>query len=159
MQPVFTQVPPNALRSTIATFMPAADNRAANGGPACPVPMMIASNFCMALPRRFRLSRSGASFDRFYIEAHRLVEDHPFERIEFALPGRALDCGARVGEPGLPTHPDPRCAEIDVLRVILVFEPRRKQSDHVHLRQASIAGELAHLRRAARIRGDVFQEL
>src|SRR5258705_11752063 len=44
MQPVFTQVPPNSLRSMIATFLPAAARRRANGGPACPVPMRIASN-------------------------------------------------------------------------------------------------------------------
>jgi hypothetical protein len=43
MQPVLTQVPPNNLRSTIATFCPAAAKRCARNGPACPVPMMIAS--------------------------------------------------------------------------------------------------------------------
>ncbi len=43
MQPVLTQVPPKAPRSTTATFMPAAESRAARAGPACPVPMMIAS--------------------------------------------------------------------------------------------------------------------
>src|SRR6516165_10877476 len=43
MQPVFTQVPPNHLRSIIATFIPALVSRWARKGPACPVPMMIAS--------------------------------------------------------------------------------------------------------------------
>ena len=43
MQPLLTQVPPKRLRSMIATFIPAAANRTASGGPACPVPMMIAS--------------------------------------------------------------------------------------------------------------------
>jgi hypothetical protein len=43
MHPVFTQVPPKRPRSMIATFMPAAVSRPARGGPACPVPMMIAS--------------------------------------------------------------------------------------------------------------------
>ncbi len=43
MQPVLTQVPPTAPRSTIATFMPAAERRAASAGPAWPVPMMMAS--------------------------------------------------------------------------------------------------------------------
>ncbi|CAJ6558150.1 Uncharacterised protein [Burkholderia pseudomallei] len=33
MQPVFTQVPPKRPRSTTATFMPAAESRAASGGP------------------------------------------------------------------------------------------------------------------------------
>src|SRR5262245_48384308 len=43
MHPVFTHVPPNLWRSMMATVMPAATNRAAKDGPACPVPMMIAS--------------------------------------------------------------------------------------------------------------------
>ena len=43
MQPVLTQVPPNSLRSTMATFMPAAVRRPAREGPAWPVPMMMAS--------------------------------------------------------------------------------------------------------------------
>src|ERR1700732_109878 len=49
MQPVFTQVPPNNFRSMTATFMPVSTKRAASDGPACPVPMMMASNFCIFL--------------------------------------------------------------------------------------------------------------
>src|SRR5215469_12747786 len=43
VHPVLTQVPPNSLRSTIATFIPASLKRPARGAPACPVPTMIAS--------------------------------------------------------------------------------------------------------------------
>src|SRR5271169_4476400 len=43
VHPVFTHVPPNSLRSTIATFIPASLKRPASDGPACPVPTMIAS--------------------------------------------------------------------------------------------------------------------
>jgi len=43
MQPVFTHVPPNRCRSTMATDIPALDKRLARGGLAWPVPMMIAS--------------------------------------------------------------------------------------------------------------------
>ena len=46
MQPVLTQVPPNSLRSTSATFMPARGQPAGEGGPACPAPMMMASKLC-----------------------------------------------------------------------------------------------------------------
>jgi hypothetical protein len=43
MQPVLTQVPPNAPRSMTATVLPAAASRRASEGPAYPVPMMMAS--------------------------------------------------------------------------------------------------------------------
>src|SRR5437868_2683401 len=43
MHPVLTHVPPNLWRSIMATAIPALANRAASGGPACPVPIMIAS--------------------------------------------------------------------------------------------------------------------
>src|SRR5438093_6896376 len=54
VRPVLTQVPPKSLRSTTATFIPAAVKRFARFGPACPVPMMIASNCVVmhALSRR-----------------------------------------------------------------------------------------------------------
>src|SRR5690242_19336085 len=44
VHPVFTQVPPNNLRSTNATFMPEFASRFASGGPAWPAPTTIASN-------------------------------------------------------------------------------------------------------------------
>src|SRR5436305_1274411 len=50
MQPVLTQVPPNSLRSITATCIPAPAVRAASDGPACPVPITIASK---ALPTSF----------------------------------------------------------------------------------------------------------
>src|SRR5215472_7043109 len=43
MQPLLTQVPPNLLRSIIATFIPASASRTARDGPAWPVPITIAS--------------------------------------------------------------------------------------------------------------------
>src|SRR5437667_10586759 len=50
MQPVLTQVPPKNLRSMTATFIPAPASLPARDGPACPVPMMIASCLRMAPP-------------------------------------------------------------------------------------------------------------
>src|SRR5207237_582491 len=43
MQPLLTQVPPNRLRSIIATFIPVSASRTARDGPAWPVPITIAS--------------------------------------------------------------------------------------------------------------------
>ena len=45
MQPTLTQVPPNYCLSMTAVFQPDLAMRAANAGPAWPVPMTIASNF------------------------------------------------------------------------------------------------------------------
>src|SRR5438105_12489977 len=44
MQPLLTQVPPNRLRSIIATFIPVSASRTARDGPAWPVPITIASH-------------------------------------------------------------------------------------------------------------------
>src|SRR5450432_4212164 len=50
MQHVLTQVPPNSLRSMIATFFPVPARRRAKEGPACPVPIMIASYEVLMAP-------------------------------------------------------------------------------------------------------------
>jgi hypothetical protein len=76
VQPVLTHVPPNSLRSMIATFIPAALKRPARGGPACPVPTMIASyafdinrSFLTLLPRQF--ARFLREFRRCALRVHR----------------------------------------------------------------------------------------
>src|SRR4030095_10421239 len=43
MQPLLTQVPPNRLRSIIATFIPVSASRTARDGAVCPVQITIAS--------------------------------------------------------------------------------------------------------------------
>jgi len=43
VQPVLMQVPPNNLRSMMATLRPACVRRPASEGPAWPAPMMMAS--------------------------------------------------------------------------------------------------------------------
>src|SRR4051812_14067671 len=61
MHPVLMHVPPNLCLSIIATLIPAAEKRAAKDGPAWPVPMMMASNFCVItviLPVSVSLSES-----------------------------------------------------------------------------------------------------
>src|SRR3954452_15017051 len=44
IHPVLTHVPPTSLRSITATLCPVSVSLPASGGPACPAPMMIASN-------------------------------------------------------------------------------------------------------------------
>ena len=59
MHPLLTQVPPKRLRSMIATFIPAPASRTASGGPACPVPMMIASYvIVITIPQSVQLAYS-----------------------------------------------------------------------------------------------------
>ena len=50
MQPLLTQVPPMSLRSMIAVLRPAVASRTASDGPACPVPMTMASKRSVMFP-------------------------------------------------------------------------------------------------------------
>ena len=56
-------------------------------------------------------------------------------------------------------HADAVRAEVDVLGVVLAFEPRRQQAHDMHLRAAAIACELAHLRAVAHILGKPLDQL
>ncbi len=60
---MLTQVPPNILRSAIATFIPAPASRNAKDGPAWPVPITIASNsgMCGTAGQAAALSQAGAN--------------------------------------------------------------------------------------------------
>src|SRR3954465_5405513 len=117
MQPVLTQVPPNCLRSTSATFIPVAVSRAAKEGPACPAPMtMVSKNW-------FMVARSGAdmcaAFDAAHTpqarmgvrgsgpsQAHAL--EAPVAKLVFLIP--SLDrCAIPLLRPShAPTAPQPR---------------------------------------------------
>src|SRR6478672_5077168 len=66
MQPVLTQVPPNRLRSIIATLNPAPASRTASGGPACPVPITIAS-YVVAICYLHQAVCCSYSMLRFYL--------------------------------------------------------------------------------------------
>src|SRR5262249_45235123 len=52
----------------------------------------------------------------------------------------------RIGVTRLPATANARRAEIDVLGVVLVVEPRRKQANHVHARQATVLAQLRNAR-------------
>src|SRR5215470_10969204 len=65
MQPLLTQVPPNRLRSIIATFIPVPASRTARDGPAWPVPITIASYLVAIGIPPFRL-RSSIIFQGSY---------------------------------------------------------------------------------------------
>src|SRR4029434_5376329 len=90
MHPVFTHEPPNLWRSIIATAMPAAANRAAKGGPAWPVPMMMASK-CRVIGRSLRQLFAGLLLHH--------VLGIPLRPVRIALPGALLVlamCGLRT---------------------------------------------------------------
>ena len=62
-----------ALRSTMATFMPAPERRAASAGPACPVPITIASN-CLFMDRSLSVwSTDRQSHRRFSLSSNDFI--------------------------------------------------------------------------------------
>src|SRR5262245_55506781 len=144
----------------MATRWPRSASRCASAGPACPVPMMIASKLGMALPPflservlarvarqrgRLRGVRFAQAAAPHFLEQWRavgLVQDYALEGIEAAFPGRRGERGPRMRIARLPAPGDTVPAEVDVLGVILVPEPRRQQPHHVHLRRAAEAGKL-----------------
>src|SRR5678815_2711103 len=65
MQPLLTQVPPNRLRSIIATFIPVPASRTARDGPAWPVPITIAS-YLVAIGHTSAPAYSRLQFSGFY---------------------------------------------------------------------------------------------
>jgi len=87
------------------------------------------------------------------------VQDDAFDRVEFSLPRRQLQRfhGGLVA--GLPARRDSSWGEIDVLGVILIFYPRREQTNDVHLRHAAIAGEIAHRLAVSQLRRNLLNQL
>src|SRR5262245_4328427 len=61
-----------------------------------------------------------------------LVQDHPIEWIELAIPRRLLEHARGLGVARLPALADAGGAEVDVLGVILVLKLRREQPHHMH---------------------------
>src|SRR5262245_30740993 len=72
---------------------------------------------------------------------HGLVQDHAFERITVVLPRLSLNGAHRIGVTCLPALADAVRAEVDVLGMVLIAEPRREQLHDVHARQAAVLGE------------------
>src|SRR5262245_33575464 len=163
----------------MATRWPRSASRWASDGPACPVPMMIASKLGMALPplhlvrRALRRSSSELRCARGrwqrqaaapgFLQGWRaggLVQDNALEGIEAAFPGCRGDRGLRVAVTRLPAPGDTLTAEIDVLAVILMGEAWRQQPHDVHLRRAAEAGKLGDAgRRALRLGNKAHQFL
>src|ERR1044071_9854813 len=89
MQPVLTHVPPNSLRSTIATFIPAPASRTASDGPACPVPMTIAT-YLVDIEYALQLVRVVSAF-RADVEKS---FSSPREEVRLRLHAEAMRCCA-----------------------------------------------------------------
>src|SRR5580658_284249 len=108
VHPVFTHVPPNSLRSTIATFIPASLKRPARDGPACPVPTMIASyafdiKRSFLIPRQFARSQQAFCLLRWLsIEAPTINNRNDWEATSFLKQDRNL-----LRRPQLSDKPQP----------------------------------------------------
>ena len=72
------------------------------------------------------------------------MEDDAFYRVEITLPGCALEClhGGLISR--VPAGADSIRGEVDVLGVVLVINARHQEADNMHLRDAAVAGQLAH---------------
>ena len=66
------------------------------------------------------------------------------ERATVTFDTAALDAGRR---------------EVDVLGVVFIVEPWRQQANHMHLREAAVARQLAHLLALAHVVGQLRCEL
>src|SRR5262247_1225853 len=100
----------------------------------------------MVFPRRAGSRGTASAFSlrrRRKIE-RRLVQDDALDRIELSLPWRPLEGAHRGPVTRLAAHGDAGWSEIDILGLVLVFETRRQEAHHMHLRHAAMAGEITH---------------
>jgi hypothetical protein len=74
----------------------------------------------------------------------RFMEDDAFDRVKVAFPWRALERvhGGLISR--VPAGGDSVGREVDVLGVVLIVNARHQQADNMHLRDAAVAGQLAH---------------
>src|SRR4051794_29455074 len=96
----------------------------------------------MVVLRFTRWLGSGSRHDR---AGSGLVQDEALDWVEVARPGLELEHPASVRVAGFAAPADTVGAEVDVLGVVLAFERRCQQADHVHAGQAAEAGKLLHV--------------
>src|SRR5215471_6997663 len=89
----------------------------------------------------------------------RLVQNDAFERVACIVPGRAAQCTDRVGIACFPPQTNAGGAEVDILGVILVVEPRSQKFYDMHLRPAAIFGQVFDDRMVAFLRRYEFHQL
>ena len=71
-----------------------------------------------------------------------IVQNDAFERIAIIVPCRPLQRAHRIGIARFPALTNAARAEVDILGVVFIVEPRRKQPHDVHLRPAAILGQI-----------------
>src|SRR3984893_13716540 len=72
--------------------------------------------------------------------APQLVQDDPFQRVARVVPRRPLQRTPGVGITRLPSMANPARAEIDVLGVVFIVQPRGEELHNVHAREATVLG-------------------
>src|ERR1700730_12013571 len=72
--------------------------------------------------------------------ALQLVQDDPFQRVARVVPRRPLQRTPGVGIARLPAVANPARAEIDVLGVVFIVQPRGEELHDVHAREATVLG-------------------
>src|SRR5258708_3135435 len=84
--------------------------------------------------------RGTTAISRRKVGRRRFVENYTFDWIEFFLPRGTFQNSRRTDITCIPSHPDARRAEIDVLGVTLVIESHSQQCYDMHAGDAAIAG-------------------
>ena len=87
------------------------------------------------------------------------VQDHALQWIAVIFPWLAFQRAESISVTNLPAAANTGWAEVDVLGVILIVKPRRKQTNHVHARQTAILAQLPNARVLAFLLGDELDQL
>src|SRR5258705_6505271 len=72
----------------------------------------------------------------------RIVQDDAFERVAIVVPCGPLHSPHRIAIACLPALTNATRAEVDILGVIFIIEPRRQQPYDVHLCPAAVLGQV-----------------
>jgi hypothetical protein len=107
-------------------------------------------------------ARTAAAFDSFDCRHNvclRIVQNDALERIAIIVPRRPSQRPDRIRVSSFSPQTNAGRAEVDILGVVFIVEPRRKQAHDVHLCPAAVLHQVLHGRILAPILGYEFQQL
>src|SRR5690242_3527074 len=87
------------------------------------------------------------------------MQDHALQWIAVVFPCFAFQRAESIGVSRLPATAYTCRAEVDIFRVILIVEPGREQTNHMHARQAAILAQLPNAWMLALLFGNELDQL